>query len=52
MWIVRLSLRRLCTLGVLAPLIAVLGLVSIVTMQTNIFPDINVPVITVNWRVA
>jgi multidrug efflux pump subunit AcrB len=49
MWIVRLALRRPYTFVVVAMLIAVLGLVSIVTMQTDIFPAINIPVISVIW---
>jgi multidrug efflux pump subunit AcrB len=34
---------------VVAMLIAVLGIVSIVTMQTDIFPAINIPVVSVIW---
>ena len=49
MWIVRLALRRPYTFVVVALLILVLGLVSIVTMQTDIFPSINIPVIAVAW---
>jgi Cu/Ag efflux pump CusA len=49
MWIVRLALRRPYTFVVVALLIAVLGIVSIVTMQTDIFPAINIPVVSVIW---
>ena len=49
MWIVRLALRRPYTFVVVALLIAVLGIVSIVTMQTDIFPSINIPVVSVIW---
>ncbi|HSZ57464.1 MAG TPA: efflux RND transporter permease subunit [Tepidisphaeraceae bacterium] len=49
MWIVRLALRRPYTFVVLALLIAVLGILSIVTMQTDIFPSINIPVVSVIW---
>ncbi len=49
MWIVRLALRRPYTFVVVALLIGVLGIVSILTMQTDIFPSINIPVITVIW---
>ena len=49
MWIVRLALRRPYTFVVLALLIAVLGILSIVTMTTDIFPRINIPVVTVIW---
>src|SRR5205807_2338306 len=50
MWIVRLALRRPYTFVVLALLIAVLGVVSIVTMPIDIFPAINIPVVTVIWN--
>jgi len=49
MWIVRLALRRPYTFVVVALLIAVLGIVSIVTMQTDIFPAIDIPVVSVIW---
>src|SRR6201993_4432573 len=49
MWIVRLALRRPYTFVVLASLIAVLGIVSIVTMTVDIFPRINIPGVTVIW---
>src|SRR5438876_5498938 len=41
MWIVRLALRRRYTFVVMAILIALLGWTSIVTMSTDIFPNIN-----------
>src|ERR1700722_11687917 len=49
MWIVRLALRRPYTFVVVAMLIAVLGMVSIVTMPTDIFPNINIPVVSIIW---
>jgi len=49
MWIVRLALRRPYTFVVLALLIAVLGSLSIGTMPTDIFPRINILVVTVIW---
>src|SRR5437870_2688990 len=49
MWIVRLALRRPYTFVVLALLIFVLGVLSIATMSTDIFPSINIPVVTVIW---
>src|SRR5260370_26379905 len=49
MWIVRLALRRPYTFVVVALLIAVLGVLSAVTMQTDIFPNINIPVVSVIW---
>jgi multidrug efflux pump subunit AcrB len=49
MGIVRLALRRPYTVLVMGLLIAVLGILSVLTMSTDIFPDINVPVISVVW---
>jgi len=49
MWIVRLALRRPYTFVVVSLLIAALGLLSIVTMPTDIFPNIDIPVISVIW---
>src|SRR6201997_2057195 len=52
MWIVRLALRRTYTFVVAALLIGVLGLVSIYRSSTDIFPNIDVPVVTVVWQYA
>ncbi len=49
MWIVRLALRRPYTFVVMALLIAVLGVLAIVSMPVDIFPRINIPVISVIW---
>src|SRR5436305_1855088 len=49
MWIVRLALRRPYTFIVMSLLIAILGVMSIVTMPTDIFPYINIPVVGVIW---
>src|SRR5215475_1624240 len=49
MWIVRLALRRPYTFVVMAFLIAILGAISIVTMPTDIFPYINIPMAGVIW---
>ncbi|HEY2588033.1 MAG TPA: efflux RND transporter permease subunit, partial [Tepidisphaeraceae bacterium] len=49
MWIVRLALRRPYTFVVVALLIAVLGVLSILTMPTDIFPSIDIPVVSVIW---
>ena len=49
MWIVRLALNRPYTFIVAAILILVLGVTSIVTTPTDIFPDIDIPVVTVIW---
>src|SRR3982075_2798089 len=49
MWIVTLPLRRPYTFVVVSLLIAVLGLLSAVSMPTDIFPAIDIPVISVIW---
>jgi len=50
MWIVRLALRRPYTFAVFALLILILGVYSIVSMPTDIFPNIDIPVVTVVWN--
>ncbi|HTU23464.1 MAG TPA: efflux RND transporter permease subunit [Gemmataceae bacterium] len=50
MWIVRLALRRTYTFVVMALLIAVLGAVSVYRMSTDIFPEIDIPVVSVVWQ--
>src|ERR1700676_3566197 len=50
MWIVRLALRRTYTFVVVAVLIAVLGAVSIYRMSTDIFPNIDIPIVSVVWQ--
>src|SRR5205807_10386626 len=50
MWIVRLALRRTYTFVVVALLIGVLGAVSIYRMSTDIFPETNIPVVSVVWQ--
>jgi multidrug efflux pump subunit AcrB len=49
MWIVRLALRRPYTFTVMALVILILGLVSIQRMAKDIFPSIDIPVVTVLW---
>ncbi len=49
MWIVRLALDRPYTFVVLALLILVLSPVVILGTPTDIFPNINIPVIAVVW---
>src|SRR3989475_831075 len=50
MWIVKLALRRPYTFVVMALLILGLGGLSIGSMSTDIFPTINIPVVTVLWQ--
>jgi multidrug efflux pump subunit AcrB len=49
MGIVRFALRFPHTFYVLAALILFLGVTAIRTMPTDIFPEINIPVVTVIW---
>ena len=49
MWIVRLALSRPYTFVVMAILIAILGGTAIVTMPVDIFPYIDIPVVSVLW---
>jgi multidrug efflux pump subunit AcrB len=46
MWIVRLALRRPYTFVVMAILIAIVGGTAIVTMPVDIFPYIDIPIVT------
>ncbi len=50
MGIVRFALRFPHTFYVLAVLILFLGVAAIRTMPTDIFPQINIPVVTVIWQ--
>ena len=47
MWIVRLALRRPYTFVVMAVLIAILGTSAIISMPVDIFPYIDIPVVSV-----
>ena len=49
MWLVRLALRRPYTFTIMAMLIVLLGIVTIARMSTDIFPRINIPVVSVIW---
>lgn len=49
MWIVRLALRRPYTFVVLSVLIAILGIGSAIEAPKDIFPYINIPVLTIVW---
>src|SRR2546425_10218831 len=49
MWIVRLALGRPYTFVVMAILIAILGGSAIVSMPVDIFPYIDIPVVSVLW---
>ena len=49
MWIVRLALNRPYTFVVMAIFIAILGGTAIVTMPIDIFPYIDIPIVSVLW---
>jgi multidrug efflux pump subunit AcrB len=49
MWIVILALRRPYTFVCMSLLIFIFGIVAIVRMPVDIFPVINLPVVTVVW---
>ena len=50
MWIVRIALRRPYTFVVMALLILMLGPLTIARTPTDIFPNIDIPVVTVVWN--
>ena len=50
MWIVRLALRRPYTFVVMAILILVMGGIAIFRTPTDIFPNIDIPVVSVIWN--
>ncbi len=50
MWIVRLALRRPYTFVVASIILLILGPVSILRTPTDIFPNIDIPVISVLWN--
>ena len=49
MWIVRIALSRPYTFIVLAILLLIFGVLTIFRTPTDIFPDINIPVVSVVW---
>src|ERR1700732_1003996 len=49
MWIVRLALKQPHTIVVMAILILILGSLAIVRTPTDIFPNINIPVVSIIW---
>jgi len=50
MWIVQLALRRPYTFVVMSILILVTGGVAILRTPTDIFPNINIPVVSIIWN--
>ena len=49
MWIVQIALRRPYTFVVFGLLIAIFGTLSALRMPVDIFPNINIPVVSVVW---
>jgi multidrug efflux pump subunit AcrB len=50
MWIVRLALRRPYTFVVMALLLLIMGPLVILNTPTDVFPNIDIPVVSVIWR--
>jgi multidrug efflux pump subunit AcrB len=50
MWIVRLALKRPYTFVVMSILIVIMGTLSIFRTATDIFPNINIPVVSIIWN--
>src|SRR5579871_262317 len=50
MWIVRLALNRPYTFVVMALLILILSPIVILRTSVDIFPDINIPVVSIVWQ--
>ncbi len=50
MWIVRLALRRPYTFAVVALLLMVLGPLAVMNMPVDIFPNIDIPVVSIIWQ--
>ena len=50
MWIVKLALRRPYTFVIMALLIMILGGISIVTMPVDIFPYIDIPILSIIYQ--
>jgi multidrug efflux pump subunit AcrB len=50
MWIVKLALKRPYTFVVLAILIFIFGGLAIALTPTDIFPNIDIPVVSIIWN--
>jgi multidrug efflux pump subunit AcrB len=49
MWIVKIALNRPYTFIVLALLVLILSPVAILNTPTDIFPNIDIPVVAIAW---
>src|ERR1700688_2116688 len=52
MWLVLLALWRPCTFVCVSLLIVIFGVFAILRMAVDIFPAINIPVVTLFWQYA
>src|SRR5882672_7821024 len=50
MWLVLIALKRPYTFIVMSMLIVIMGVVTILRMPTDIFPEIDIPVISVIFQ--
>ena len=50
MWLVLVALKRPYTFVVMSLLIVIVGALSIIRMPTDIFPNVDIPVISVVWN--
>src|SRR5260370_37483724 len=50
MWIVRVALRRPYTFVVMSILIVIMGTLAIFRTPTDIFPNIDIPVVNIIWN--
>jgi multidrug efflux pump subunit AcrB len=50
MWLVRVALQRPYTFVVMSLLIVIVGVLSVIKMPTDIFPNVDIPVISVVWN--
>jgi CzcA family heavy metal efflux pump len=50
MWVVRIALQRPYTFIVLALLLIIIGPLTILRTPTDIFPNINIPIVSVVWQ--
>ena len=49
MWIVRLALNRPYTFVVIALMLLLVSAVAVMRTPTDIFPNINIPVVSIVW---
>ena len=52
MWLVHLALKRPYTFVCMSILVLIFGIVAVLRMPIDIFPAINIPVVSVIWQYA